>query len=114
MKSKKVGFNIVLLHVGLIWSYPVVVWDLWFMRRDLQIFWVFLEHHYVNLYQRVLVLQWPCVIIFLRVFFLACELRLLMPYFEGLGTWWHSWLRHCATSRKVAGSIPDGVIGIFH
>jgi hypothetical protein len=25
-------------------------------------------------------------------------------------TRWHSWLRHCATSRKVAGSIPDGVI----
>ena len=25
-----------------------------------------------------------------------------------------SWLRHCATSRKVEGSIPDGVIGIFH
>ena len=24
------------------------------------------------------------------------------------------WLRHCATSRKVAGSIPGGVIGIFH
>jgi hypothetical protein len=24
------------------------------------------------------------------------------------------WLRHCATNRKVAGSIPDGVIGIFH
>jgi hypothetical protein len=24
-----------------------------------------------------------------------------------------SWLRHCATNRKVAGSIPDGVIGIF-
>jgi hypothetical protein len=23
-------------------------------------------------------------------------------------------LRHCATNRKVAGSIPDGVIGIFH
>jgi len=22
--------------------------------------------------------------------------------------------RHCAASRKVAGSIPDGVIGIFH
>jgi len=21
---------------------------------------------------------------------------------------------HCATNRKVAGSIPDGVIGIFH
>ena len=27
---------------------------------------------------------------------------------------WRSRLRHCATSRKVAGSIPDGVIGIFH
>jgi hypothetical protein len=22
-------------------------------------------------------------------------------------TRWHSWLRHCTTSRKVAGSIPD-------
>jgi hypothetical protein len=24
------------------------------------------------------------------------------------------WLRYCATNRKVAGSIADGVIGIFH
>jgi hypothetical protein len=24
------------------------------------------------------------------------------------------WLRHCATKRKAAGSIPDGVIGMFH
>jgi hypothetical protein len=24
------------------------------------------------------------------------------------------WLRYCATNQKVAGSIPDGVIGIFH
>ena len=24
-----------------------------------------------------------------------------------------SWLRHCAASQKVAGSIPDGVIGFF-
>jgi hypothetical protein len=30
------------------------------------------------------------------------------------GTLWRSWLRHCATSRKVAGSIPDDLIGIFH
>jgi len=30
------------------------------------------------------------------------------------GTRWRIWLRHCATSREVAGSIPDGVIGIFH
>ena len=30
------------------------------------------------------------------------------------GTRWCIWLRHCAKSQKVAGSIPDGVIGIFH
>ena len=24
------------------------------------------------------------------------------------GTRWRSWLKHCATSRKFAGSIPDG------
>jgi len=23
-------------------------------------------------------------------------------------------VRHCGTSRKFAGSIPDGVIGTFH
>jgi hypothetical protein len=28
-------------------------------------------------------------------------------------TRWRSWLRYYATSRKVAGSIPDGAIGIF-
>ena len=27
---------------------------------------------------------------------------------------WRIWLMHCATNRKVAGSIPDGVTGIFH
>jgi len=27
---------------------------------------------------------------------------------------WRSWLRHCATSRKIAGSIPGDIIGIFH
>ena len=30
------------------------------------------------------------------------------------GTRWRSWLRHRATNWKVTGSIPDGVIGIFH
>jgi hypothetical protein len=29
-------------------------------------------------------------------------------------TQWRNWSRHCATSRKVAGSIPDDVPGIFH
>ena len=31
-----------------------------------------------------------------------------------VGTAVAQWLRCCATKRKVAGSIPDGVIGIFH
>ena len=30
------------------------------------------------------------------------------------GTWWCSWLKHCTTNRKVAGSISDGIIEIFH
>ena len=38
----------------------------------------------------------------------------LLPVWAVGGTRWCSWLRHCATSRKGAGSISDGVIGIFH
>ena len=30
------------------------------------------------------------------------------------GSLWHSWFSHCATCWKVEGSIPNGVIGIFH
>jgi hypothetical protein len=30
------------------------------------------------------------------------------------GTAVAQWLRYCATNRKVAGSIPDGVIVVFH
>jgi hypothetical protein len=33
-------------------------------------------------------------------------------YNTAWGTRWRSWLRHFATSRKVASSIPDGVIEI--
>jgi len=31
-----------------------------------------------------------------------------------VGTQQHSWLRHCATSREVAGSILNCIIGIFY
>jgi len=31
-----------------------------------------------------------------------------------MGTAVAQWLRCCATNRKVPGSIPDCVIGIFH
>jgi hypothetical protein len=37
-----------------------------------------------------------------------------LDYYDIRVTWWCSWLRHCATSRKFAGLILDGVIGIFH
>ena len=37
-----------------------------------------------------------------------------LHHFFGTRCWWRSWLRHCATSRKVASSVPNGVIGIFH
>jgi hypothetical protein len=30
------------------------------------------------------------------------------------GTRWRSWLRHCATSRKVVGSIPDEATEVFY
>jgi hypothetical protein len=36
-----------------------------------------------------------------KLYYMSCRLA------------WHSWLRHCATSWKVAGSIHDGVIGNF-
>ena len=30
------------------------------------------------------------------------------------GMWWCSCMKHYNTSQKVAGSIPDGIPGIFH
>jgi hypothetical protein len=39
---------------------------------------------------------------------------LLNAMYLAQGTRWRNWLRHCATSRKVAGSIPDNAIGISH
>jgi len=35
-------------------------------------------------------------------------------YFVNTGSAVAQWLRYCATNRKVTGSIPDGVIEIFH
>ena len=40
--------------------------------------------------------------------------EIVWRHLERRGTRWRNWLRHCATSRKVSGSIPDDVIGIFH
>jgi hypothetical protein len=41
------------------------------------------------------------------------ELLLLREQLNYLGHAVAQWLRHYATNRKVAGSIPDGVIGFF-
>jgi hypothetical protein len=30
------------------------------------------------------------------------------------GTRWCSWLRHCITSQKVVGLMPNGITGVFH
>jgi len=42
------------------------------------------------------------------------EYRIDFPLHCDWGTRWRSRLRHCATSRNFAGSILDGVFGIFH
>ena len=39
---------------------------------------------------------------------------IIYKYMQRGGTVVAHWLRRCATNRKVAGSIPDDVIGIFH
>jgi len=41
-------------------------------------------------------------------------IKISTVYVFSWGTRWRSWLRHCATSWHVAGSISDGVTGIFH
>jgi len=43
-----------------------------------------------------------------------CFTFIFRCYKDSSGTAVARWLRFCATNRKVAGSIPDGVIGIFH
>ena len=47
------------------------------------------------------------------VFSIDC-LVILSEYVIALGTAVAQCLRCCATNRKVAGSIPDGVVEIFH
>ena len=60
----------------------------------------------VPAYSRVSVWRAVC---FLPEFTLAC-----VHYSMQWGTRWRSWLRHCATSRNIADSIPDGANVIFH
>ena len=43
-----------------------------------------------------------------------CIRKITKSDYKLRGTAVTQWLRCGATNRKVAGSIPDGVIGIFH
>jgi hypothetical protein len=55
---------------------------------------------------------------FITVITTACHLPLFSAHqfsqlTRNVGPRWRSWLRHCSTNRKVAGSILDGVSGFF-
>jgi len=50
----------------------------------------------------------------IKLSYLASAIQVHILRGEERGTRWCSWLRHCATSRKVAGSIPCAVTGIFY
>jgi hypothetical protein len=57
----------------------------------------------------------PYIIIIIIIIILKCPFFDI--YFVTLSLGARSlvqWLRYCATNRKVVGSIPNGVIGIFH
>jgi hypothetical protein len=47
---------------------------------------------------------------------ICLQIALLCIMFGTVETWgtqWRSWLRHCATSWRVVGFIPDGISGSF-
>ena len=48
------------------------------------------------------------------IFLITYALESTVVTTDGGGTAVAQWLRCCATNRKVAGSIPAGVIEIFH
>jgi hypothetical protein len=45
---------------------------------------------------------------------ISSSLKFLVVYFEVRTADGGTVVKVCATNREVAGSIPDGVIGIFH
>jgi hypothetical protein len=51
---------------------------------------------------------------FASYWYLFCLSAIVLVRLCVFGTAVAQWLRYCATNRKVAGSIPDGVTGIFH
>ena len=66
-----------------------------------------------------MIFRWDVPVVLYRIIkYIGTPPTILHDYnalhFYILGTMVAQWLRCCATNRKVAGSIPDGVIGIFH
>ena len=66
---------------------------------------------YVVFLKSLSLLIFSIFIFLILVLYLLVNICLMSTF---LGTAVAQWLRCCATSRKAAGSIPDGVIGIIH
>ena len=73
----------------------------------------FLDHHQANIFQQKVqsVRTIRCGIPYSLQ---GVRNKIITFIFILMGTAVAQWLRCCATNRKFAGSIPDGVIGIFH
>jgi hypothetical protein len=95
----------------------------YFFRKSVEIIQVSLksEKHNCYFHMKMCVHVWQ----YLALFFSEWEIfqteiveksntHFIFSTFFLRGTRLRSWLRHCATRRKVAGSIPDGVIWFFH
>jgi hypothetical protein len=84
----------------------------WILAKHLQSRQVYELYYYLFNFRN----NYFSIITFL--FFIIALIYLMIPYSPLFNynrvTLWHSWLKHCATSRKDAGSIPDGAIGNFH
>jgi hypothetical protein len=66
----------------------------------------------IGLFQVYLYILLSLVKLLVRVFLICVSKAFFKLYQKNLAV--AQWLRCCATNRKVADSIPDGVIGIFH
>jgi hypothetical protein len=83
------GFNFKVMHVIYFFMFMIIL-------RDLVIYHPTCIHvQMTNCLTQTLHAMTDNFTLFSSIFFLVC-------------------LSYCTTNRKVAGSIPDGVIGIFH
>ena len=88
--------------------------EIWFLRMCHHILdAVWYETDWVN-YWSILWSKIIYVIIFNLIFIFLFFYTFMTVHLWATGTTVAQWLRRCATNWKVTGSIPDGVIGIFH